>query len=425
MGRNRTQSETHRGFLNRGNSFDLVKIFRIQLFTLPISADMLPSRPLLTVIWIDWYAYHIARFRALSEHPDLAGKVAGIELVGGAGVHKGMAFRDDRRGSLPVATLEPALSWGQAGQLRLGRALWKRLNQLNPAVLLIPGYYTAPGLAAALWGRMHGKRTVLMTESTERDHLRSPWKERFKSLLLRSCFDWAIAGGKPHARYLRALGFPIERTARFYNVVDNEFFRLEADRIRHSSTPAGFGLPERYFLYVGRLAPEKNVDGLIRAFAKYRHGGGNWSLVIVGDGPLAVALAKEALDCDVSSSVYFRGMQAACDLPPYYAFAGCFVLPSTREPWGLVVNEAMASGAPVIVSDRCGCAEDLVGRENGLVFDPDSSGALTACLEQIGMLPEEKRLALGAGSRALIERYSPTAWASEVARICEPAGSAV
>ena len=66
---------------------------------------------LLSVIWIDWYAYHVARFRALAEHPSMRGRVSGLELVGGSGVHQDMVFRSADRGDLPIETLLPAAGW--------------------------------------------------------------------------------------------------------------------------------------------------------------------------------------------------------------------------------------------------------------------------------------------------------------------------
>jgi glycosyltransferase involved in cell wall biosynthesis len=116
--------------------------------------------------------------------------------------------------------------------------------------------------------------------------------------------------------------------------------------------------------------------------------------------------------------IRFEGLHGTAELPRYYAFAGCFVLPSTREPWGLVANEAMAAGLPVLISRRCGCAEDLVLEgENGLLFDPAEPGALTASLSVMGSLGRARLAEMGAVSEAIVARYSPRAWAAEVVRL--------
>lgn len=374
---------------------------------------------MVVVIWIDWYPYHVARFRALAEHCALRGRMTGIELVGGAGVHRGFVFRERSGHGLPVMTLAPEASWNEAGQRRLAIAIWKKLEELNPSVVLVPGYYTAPALVAALWSKLRGRRSVLMTESTQGDHRRTGWKEKIKSLLLRSLFDWAVAGGDAHVRYLHALDFPRERIARNYDVVDNEFFSEGAARLRASQGHNGGKPPAPYFLYVGRLAPEKNVDGLIRAYADYRARGGTWGLVLAGDGPERSSLEALATSRGLKTHIRFDGHKTSGELLSSYAFAGCFVLPSTREPWGLVVNEAMAAGLPVIVSNRCGCAENLVRDGiNGWTFSPSGYAELADKLVWIGYKATDEQLRkMGEQSQEIVSRYSPQSWADEVARI--------
>ena len=378
------------------------------------------TRCRVAVVWIDWYAYHVARFRGLDAAPALAGKVVGLELVGGVGVHAGLKFREDLPPELAIETLEPESSWAQASKVHLGRALWTRLSELEPEIVLVPGYYTLPALAAALWAKFHRSVSVLMTESTAYDHPRVAFKEWAKGLLLRTLFDWAVAGGREHLAYLEQLGFPMDRTARFYDVVDNQLFVDGTDALR-KQLPAEFGLPANpYFVYVGRFAEEKNIALLLESWIAYRRQGGTWPLVLVGDGPLASSLREAAIASGFGAEVFFPGLKSSRALLPYYAFAGCFVLPSTREPWGLVVNEAMAAGLPVVVSDRCGCAEDLVvPGANGFLFSPEDGAALTLCLHRITSLSASKRTAMGAESRRIVRRYSPESFGLEIARIAE------
>ena len=370
------------------------------------------------VLWIDWYAYHLARFQALCEHPELKGAVVGLEMVGGAGVHTGLKFREEVPETMPVVTMFPESDWGRINKWKLASAIWKHLDRLNPSTVFVPGYYNAPALAAALWSKFKRRRSVLMTESTEADHQRIWWRELLKKSLIHSLFDWAIAGGKAHRRYLEKLGFPPERIARFYDIVDNDFFRNRAqgERIRHRAHDCG--LPDHFFLFVGRLAEEKNVEGLLNAYLNYRRSGGTKSLVLVGGGPLEARLRQIASASDFSADIYFEGLKHSKELAPYYAFADCFVLPSTREPWGLVVNEAMAAELPVLVSKACGCAEDLlIEGGNGFSFDPADQQSLTNCLDAVGSLSAAELRAMGRHSWEIISQYSPEAWAGEVARI--------
>lgn len=375
-----------------------------------------------TVIWIDWYAYHVSRFRALIENQSLKGEVTGIELIGGCGVHTGMKFRDDDRDGLPITSLFPTADWQSIGKLRLARGVWRKLQELKPSTVLVPGYYTLPGIAAALWAKLHRKRSVLMTETTGHDHARVWWKEFFKRVVMRILFDYSITGGKAHVRYLRQLGFPQSRIAHCYDVVDNQFYEKETERVRCiPALRATLQLPPNYFLYVGRLAPEKNIDGLLKAYALYVRSGGTWDLVLVGDGPERENLVASSATKGVGNKVHFAGFKKTNESIHYYAFASCFILPSSREPWGLVANEAMASGLPILISNRCGCAEDLViAGENGFTFNPADGQELSTRMISIGRLDASALAAMGRRSREIITGYSPALWAAEVARIAQP-----
>ena len=375
-----------------------------------------PASTRLVVIWIDWYAYHVARFEGLLSSPALAGRTVGIELVGGGGVHAGLTFREGLPAHLPVETLLPDSSWQQASQLHLARLLWQRLDALDPEAVLVPGYYTLPAIAAALWARSNHRTSLLMTESTAYDHRRTGWKEAGKSALLRALFDGAVTGGKAHRRYLRSLGFPLDRVGRFYDVVGNHALAQHCAGLRaRGARPAG--LPDGpYFLYVGRLAPEKNVRGLLTAWLRFREGGGTWPLVLVGDGPELAAIRAAAQASPYPNDIFLAGHTGSSGLPQFYAFAGCFVLPSSREPWGLVVNEAMAASLPVLVSSRCGSAEDLVEPgENGFTFDPANPEQLTHYLHRIADLSSARRAAMGEASAVRIGAYTPESFGTEIA----------
>jgi 1,2-diacylglycerol 3-alpha-glucosyltransferase len=380
----------------------------------------------IAVIWIDWYAYHLARFKGLQSAIGSDGEVRGIELVGGVGVHKGYNFRVGMPEGLPVETLRPRDSWHETGKLSLAILVFRRLSVLNPAVVLIPGYYTLPAIAAALWCKWKQRTSVLMTETTATDHVRTGWRETLKSRLIRTLFDWAVTGGKAHDRYLLQLGFPQNRIAHFYDVVGNAYIRDGVAEARAQTTAESHSLPADYFLFVGRLSQEKNVLGLLSSWLTYRDAGGAWSLLLAGDGPDGTALRQLASSSAYAADVHFLGHKGARELLPVYAFAKCFVLPSTREPWGLVVNEAMAASLPVIVSDRCGCAEDLVEHGgNGYVFDPADARQLTACLTAVSALTPEARLRQGERSLQRIAIFSPQNFGQEVAAIADAATGVV
>jgi 1,2-diacylglycerol 3-alpha-glucosyltransferase len=357
-------------------------------------------------IWTNFGPYHRARIRALTPYFD----VQAIELASHEYFYQ---WSRDELDSTSHTVVQGA--WEDQKGWYVARKLWKMLDEINPNVVLVPGYASLPALCAGLWGRVNGAKTIVMNESNYDDHPRRRVVEFLKRFLVSSLFIGGVAGGKRAASYLRRLGIPEERIAHAYDVVDNNYFSTRVTECRRMADS-----PERppYFLFVGRLAPEKNILTLIRAHARYRQHGGSWNLVIVGDGPERNRLHEEASEQVKNGSVVFTGRKGIEELPELYAFAGCFVLPSLREPWGLVVNEAMASGLPVIVSLRCGCADDLVENgSNGFIIDPQSSSDLAAALERVSGLPKEERMQMAARSKAIIRDYSPERWAREIQRL--------
>src|SRR5207248_5879043 len=121
-------------------------------------------------------------------------------------------------------------------------------------------------------------------------------------------------------------------------------------------------------------------------------GAGNppWDLVLLGDGPLRETLNTQLSTLNLHSHVHLPGFKRYDELPVYYALAKAFVHASTTEQWGLVVNEAVASGLPVIVSERCGCVPELVNG-NGFTFDPFAEHELAELLLRLALLRDDER----------------------------------
>jgi 1,2-diacylglycerol 3-alpha-glucosyltransferase len=356
------------------------------------------------VIWTNFGPYHIARIEALKAVFD----VRAIELASDERLYRWWRVEPD---ACSYTLTQGA--WEDQVRLAVAGKLWRLMDDLRPTVILAPGYATLPALCAAAWGRIHGATTIVMSESNYGDHPRGVLPELLKRSLVSLLFQGGAVGGKRAAAYLRQLGIPEDKIAGAYDVVDNDYFASEAERCRAEAC----GRPP-YFLFVGRLAQEKNIPTLLQAHARYLASGGEWDLVIVGDGPLRKQLQEQAKAQVQGGRVIFAGHKFIHALPDFYAFAGCFVLPSITEPWGLVVNEAMASGLPVIVSSRCGCSDDLVEDGlNGFIVDPHDASDLAAALERVAKLPTEERMRMAARSQAIVRRYSPERWAGEIRRL--------
>jgi 1,2-diacylglycerol 3-alpha-glucosyltransferase len=241
-------------------------------------------------------------------------------------------------------------------------------------------------------------------------------KEKAKGALASVLFDTAFVSGRRAAAYLRTLGYQPAWLEIGYDVVDNKYFEARASYVPRKEASS----QNRPFLFVGRLDPVKNLKLLLESFSIYRQEGGRRKLKIVGAGPLDQELRRKATCADLRDAVDFEGYQKYEQLPDHYAHAYCLILPSLSEPWGLVVNEAMASGLPVIVSDRCGCADELVDQgENGLVFPAEDRSALVQCLHRIDALNQQQWEMMGLRSQQIVRSFSPQCWAEAVGRLVE------
>jgi 1,2-diacylglycerol 3-alpha-glucosyltransferase len=132
-----------------------------------------------------------------------------------------------------------------------------------------------------------------------------------------------------------------------------------------------------------------------------------WDLVLLGDGPPREDINRELITLNLQNCVLLPGFKQYDELPVYYGLANAFVHASLSEPWGLVVNEAMASGLPVIVSKHCGCARDLVIEgENGFQFDPTHARALSDLMCRIIIMPQTQLTEMGENSRRIVQKFS-------------------
>src|SRR5262249_11541271 len=254
--------------------------------------------------------------------------------------------------------------------------------ELKVNVCCLPSYFPMSSLAALLAAKSVGLRTVMMNDShagTARAKGAAAFVKRF---LIRR-FDAALVAGEPHRRYFASLGIPEACIFTGYDAVDNDYFGKKAAEARKRSTELKerYGLPDRYFLSLGRFVAKKNLGALIRAYQRFLESTPpkRTHLVMVGAGEeearlrgLCAALRlhvhehgsrahQPAPECRSAPGVHFYGFRQIDENPVFYALADAFVLPSHWEEWGLVVNEAMAAGLPVVVSCRAGCAEDLLG----------------------------------------------------------------
>ncbi len=238
----------------------------------------------------------------------------------------------------------------------------------------------------AWWACRRHRIPVLCRGDSQLAAGRSPLRRLTKRLVypwfLRS-FSAHLAVGSRNRAYLLHYGVPPERIGFAPHSVDNAWWatRARLDPGRRAALRAEWGVPDggTAALFVGRLVPEKRPEDFIAAISRCS---GAVRGVVVGDGRLAARLRGAARA--LSAPIVFQGFRNQSELPAIYAAADVLVLPSASETWGLVVNEALACGTWVVVSEAAGCAPDLVVEgSNGYVFPCGDVAALSSCLRRI------------------------------------------
>jgi 1,2-diacylglycerol 3-alpha-glucosyltransferase len=391
-------------------------------------------KPAVAVVFHHIGPYHHARLNAAADRLSVTGiewSAKGYDAWGAAAT----AARYHKVSLFPEATDH------FPGSAELRRAFWSALEQTNPDVVAVNGWNNFGSLIAANCCVRRGIPMVVMSESSRQDERRTWWKEAIKRRIA-GLYSAALVGGQRHVEYLAELGMSRERIFTGYDVVDNAYFRekTEAIRSQRSEVREKYGLPENYFFASARFVEKKNLPKLIRAYAEYRrrssafanqpphkatagreatadrevrdrtsdisHQHSPWDLVLLGDGPLRQAINNQQSTLNLHRHVHLPGFKPYDELPVYYALANAFVHASATEQWGLVVNEAIASGLPVIVSNRCGCAPELVNG-NGFTFDPTNEDELATRLLEMASLPDPEQKHLVENSYRIAANFAP------------------
>jgi glycosyltransferase involved in cell wall biosynthesis len=274
--------------------------------------------------------------------------------------------------------------------------LMRELEEFQPEVLVVNTWHISAYMKAARRWRGRALRIVVM------DHqwLGTPkqWLGRLtRRLYIQPAFDAAFMPGDEQAVFARHLGFKQHEIIVGLYTCHQSFFT-------GPQTP-----PRDAFLFTGRLVDTKGVDVLAAAYRAYRAESSDpWPLVVAGIGPMDAEL--EAIE-----GVQLLGFVSPDDLPGVMAEAGCLILPSRFEPWGVVVQEAAASGQAVICTSTCGAASRLVlDGYNGRVVAPDKPAELTQAMHWVANADPARRVAMSERGVELAKQYTPQRWAEHL-----------
>ncbi|KND60807.1 Glycosyltransferase [Candidatus Burkholderia verschuerenii] len=297
------------------------------------------------------------------------------------------------------------------------RLTWEVLKAKTDLVVL-PGYHRPEYWAMMAACILTGKRGAVFCDSTARDN---PGRRVITSIPKRVFFalcDGYFGFGERSREYLMSLGakkdkifIPCQAAAlpRAFNTDT-----VVPDRIEHRAAENN----KPIFLFVGRLSAEKGINTLVDAFKQLKERVTDAELRLVGTGPLSEQLKQQVAESGLSDSVKFLGSLQDAPLSHEYFSATCMVLPSTREPWGLVTNEALSHGCPVIVSDSCDCVPELVVEGvSGYAFQAgDVAGLHRTMLKALEAFADTEGVARRCTE--VIQRFDPPSAAANIARSC-------
>ena len=243
--------------------------------------------------------------------------------------------------------------------------LWiKFIFKFKPDVINLTGYAEIGTIVVLILAKVLGIKTLMTNESIHSDRLHSfsviqLIYNAYKNVLI-SLTDGFLSYGLKSNDYLYRFGVKKRQIHSYLNTFDRSKFHLYANRFYSNNVP--------YILFVGRLSEEKNIESLINLGRLFKIDNFNCQIRLVGDGSQLEIFKKIVFKEKLP--LVFEGAKKWDQLGPIYESATAFILPSLNETWGMVANEALEYGLPVICSSACGCADDLIiNGFNGLVID--------------------------------------------------------
>ena len=338
--------------------------------------------------------YHVPTYRALASHPSVDLEVLyththGVTETFDAGFGRAVKFdvpllEGYRYRFLNNIAVKPGLHF--AGQMNPELPLAIARGDYDAVV--VHGYQSASTVAALIVPRGRRTRVLLRSESILNNPKRSVAKRAAKQVLLRALFariDHFLAIGTLSQQYFQTYGVPLDRITIAPYTVDNEYFERRSADARNDQAEARrrLGLPtdRAIFLYCSKIVAHKRPLDVLRAFARARSVCPA-ALVYVGDGAQMPELQAEITRLAIGQDVHVLGFRNQSDLPEIYGACDVFVQASEREPWGMVVNEAMACGLAICASDQVGSSYDLIA-DNGAQFPAGNIERLAEALLQM------------------------------------------
>lgn len=277
----------------------------------------------------------------------------------------------------------------------INKRLVAALDQLQPDVIIGPSIVFYAGALGLRWAKKNGKRFIMFDDGKTSQIKRNAAVQWIKDQLI----------AQTDALWLPSAHYDVEyplispgKTLFFYgfNSIDNQLFQpREVNPLNH-----------HLIICVARLVPIKNLDRLLQAWQIVEQHNKTYQLLLIGDGPERATLEALATRLGLVN-VIFKGVVDNDKTITYYHKADAMILPSLSESWGLVVNEAMAAGLPVLLSNRVNAAETLLEPGvNGFLFDPFQVDEIAGAIQQFIALDAIEKAGMAAVSLRIIAGIS-------------------
>lgn len=378
------------------------------------------------ILFSDFGPYHIARIEALS----ISLSKSGMNLIAFriTDLSETYSWSPETSNLVKVVTLAKRKPYILKEKLLVASCFLRELRKNSIKAVFLPSYSPLVNYLCFISAKYMGCKTIMMNESWEATSKSSGIASLIKKQAVRN-FDAALVGGTPQLEYVNKLGMPKEKIFIGYDIVDNDYYIKQAEKWRFvelEEIPIR-GLPSRFFLNIGRFVSKKNLIQLVTAFCNTidKFHNVEISLVLVGEGDMEVSLRDYARLRNVKirngstdfisnpREIVFYPFQQLTITPIFFSRCEAFILPSKFEEWGLVVNEAILSSVPVLVSNKVGSSFDLVEEGvNGYTFNPNIQEELDKLLELFILNPNLKS-ELSKESLKIMKQWGPDRFGNE------------
>lgn len=327
-----------------------------------------------------------------------------------------MSAPDTRWGNVSLAEYEQVLPgfWLPflGGRVHFNRGAIQAIADDRPDVVVVAGYMTATTQLVMRWLRKNRVPWIFWGEvpgMRQRGRVASALRRMAQRPVARWPNGIAAIGSRAAAAYrqISRNDCPVANIP--YCCDMQPFFdirrdhRAERGRVR--------------FLYCGQLIRRKGVDLLIDAFCKSARLFPRIDLTLVGDGPLRAEL-ENRIPADIRPRVHFAGFHPVAKLPPFFAEADVFVLPSRHDGWGVVVNQAVAAGLPVICSDAVGAADLVADGVNGCIVSAGDGESLRRTIAAVSS-ESARNQQFGVNSRQRAIEWTPQSAVNRWHDLCQ------